>query len=89
MSLSFIDDLGFLASGNSIQKIAITLEKMGETVIKWELSNVVTYDIAKTEAILFSPTWSKKVNKETSEIQLTIGEEEIMFNNQATQWLGI
>ncbi len=58
---------------------------MGETVRKWELSNAVTYEIAKTEAILFSPTWSKKVNKETSEIRLIIGKDVIKFNNQATQ----
>lgn len=43
--------------------------------------NIVTYDIAKMEAILFLPTWSKKVNKETLEIQLIIGEEGIKFNN--------
>ena len=89
MLLSFMDDLSFLASGNSIQEVATTLEKTGETVIKLGLPNAVTYDIAKTEAILFSPTRSKKVNKETSEILLTIGEEEIKFNNQAIRWLGI
>lgn len=52
-SLLFMDNLGFLASGNFIQEIATTLEKMGKIVIKWGLANVVTYDIAKMEAILF------------------------------------
>lgn len=84
-----MDDLGFLTSGNSIQEVATTLEITGETVIRWGLANAVTYNIAKTEAILFSPTRSKKVNKETAEIRLTIGKEEIKFNNQATRWLGI
>lgn len=76
-----MNDLGFLASGNLIQEVATILKKMGETVIRWGFTNAVTYDIAKTEAILFSPTRSKKVNKETSEIRLIIGEKEIKFNN--------
>ena len=48
------------------------------------MSNIVIYDIAKMEAILFLSTWNKKVNKEIEKIQLIIGEEEIKFNNQVT-----
>ena len=29
-----MDNLGFLASGNSIQEVATTLEKTGKTIIK-------------------------------------------------------
>ncbi len=54
--LSFMDDLEFLANGNSLQEVAVSLEKMRETVLRWTLSNAVTYDIAKTEAILFCQT---------------------------------
>ena len=34
MSLSFIDDLGFLASGSSLKEVGKALEKFAETVIE-------------------------------------------------------
>lgn len=34
ISLFFMDDLEFLASGNSIQGVAISLKKMRKTVIR-------------------------------------------------------
>ncbi len=51
-----MDNLGFLANGNSIEKVAANLEKTRETVLRWGISNAVMYNIAKTEAILFSQT---------------------------------
>lgn len=73
-----------MANGNLIQEVATTLEKTSKTVIKWGLSNAISYDIAKTKAILFLPTRNKKVKQDISEIQLTIREQEIKFNNQLT-----
>ncbi len=52
--LSFVDDLGFLTAGNSVIEIKKTLEKAGKITLEWETRNAVTYDISKTEAILFS-----------------------------------
>lgn len=57
MSLSFVDDLGFIASGKSIKEISNTLEKVGKIVLKWGEENAVTYDTAITELIfIFSCT---------------------------------
>lgn len=56
MSISFMDDLGFLADGNSIREVAASLEKIRETVIRWRLLDPFTHHIANTEAILFSLT---------------------------------
>lgn len=89
VSVSFMDDLGFLASGNSIQEVANCLEKTGEAVLRWGLSNAVTYDIAKTEAILFSRARNKKAKEEMAATRLRFGEQEIKFNNKATRWLGV
>lgn len=89
ISLSFMNDLGFLASRNSFQEVASCLEKTGKAVLRWGFSNAVIYEIAKTEAILFSQTRSKKVKDEISAIRLTFGEQEIRFKNKATQWLGV
>lgn len=84
-----MDDLGFLASGDSIQEVAISLEKTGEAVLRWELANAVTFNIAKTEAILFSRARSKKVREEITNARLVLGGQEVKFNNTATRWLGI
>lgn len=76
VSLSFMDDLGFLVSGNSVT----SLVKTGEAVLKWGLSNAVTYDIAKTEAMLFSKARGKRVKKDIAAIRLVFGEQELKFN---------
>lgn len=70
----FDDDLELLVTGNSIQEVATSLEKIEEIVFRWRLSNTVTYDIAKTKAILFFRACSKKVKKEIAAIKLVFGE---------------
>ncbi len=64
ISVSFMDDLGFLVSGDSIQEVATSLKKIGEFIFRWGLANVVIFDIVKTEAISFSRACSKKVREE-------------------------
>lgn len=54
MSLPFVDDLEFIAYGHSTKDIVKALEKMAQTVVEWGNVNVVTYDIANTEAMIFS-----------------------------------
>ena len=41
MSLSFVDDLGFIASGYSVKETAKALEKVAQIVIQWGKSNAV------------------------------------------------
>lgn len=78
-----------MASGNSIQDVATRLEKIGETVLRWGLFNAVTYNIAKTEAILFSKAHSKKAKKKIAATKLVFGEQKVKFNDKATRWLGV
>ncbi len=65
------------------------MEKTGETVLRWGLSNAVTYDIAKTEAILFSKARGKKTKGEVANSKLVFGEQEVKFNDKATRLLGV
>lgn len=44
--LSFIDDLAFLAAGNSIIEIKKILEKAGKIPLDWGARNAVTYGIS-------------------------------------------
>ena len=88
-SLSFVDDLGLIASGNSVQEIAKTLETVATSVLRWGLTNAVTYDTSKTEAVLFSKSHCQRLNKQLRKTKIKIGNEKIMFNKGATRWLGI
>lgn len=54
MSLFFSNNLGFIASGYAIKDIVKALKKVAQTIIEWENANVVTCNIAKTKAIIFS-----------------------------------
>lgn len=89
LSLSFMDDLGFLVDGKSIHEIAANLEKIGEVLLRWGVSNAVTYDIAKIEAIFFSKSRKSRLKEEMSAKVLTFGGHNIKFNDRATRWLGI
>ncbi len=69
-SLSFVDDLGFIASGPSVKKIALTLENVAKTVLQWGKTNAVTYDTAKTEAIIFSKSHRQRLNAQIRETRI-------------------
>lgn len=88
-SLSHVDDVGFIASGNLVKELAKTLGQVAKVVLKWGQSNAVTYDIAKTKAVLFSKSRCQRLNKQIAEVQIKIGAEKIKSNKEATRWLGI
>ena len=89
MSLSFIDDLGFIASGHSVKEIVRTLEKVAQEVIKWGKQNAVTYDTSKTEAMLFSKSHRQRLSKQLREAKIKVDNKNIPFNKEATRWLGV
>ena len=60
---SFVDDLGFKASSSSVKKLVKILDKVAQTVLEWGVLNAVTYDTAKTEAVLFSQLHRQRLNK--------------------------
>ena len=89
MSLSFVDDLGFITLGTSVEKIAKALEKVGNLIVEWGKRNAVTYDTAKTELVLFSRARQRRLNQHLRETTVLVGGERIKFNKDATRWLGI
>ncbi len=88
-SLSFVDDLCFIATGFSVKELAKSLGQVAQVVLDWGKSNVVTYDIAKIEAVLFSKSHRQRINKQIAVVNIEIGTEKIKFNKEATRWLGI
>ena len=83
--LSFVDDLGFIASGTSVQEVSKTLETVASSVLRWGLTNAVTYDTSKTEAVLFFKSHRQQLNKQLQETKIQVGNEKIMFNKEATR----
>lgn len=88
-SLSFVDDLGFIAAGSLVKELAKTLGQVAQVVLDWRKSNTVTYDIAKTEAVLFSKSHRQRLKKQIAAVNIKIGAEKIKFNKVATRWLGV
>lgn len=87
--LSFVNDLGLIASGTPVKEIAKTLEKVRKIVLEWGEKNAVTYDTAKTELVLFSRARQRRLSQQLQETTVSIREERIKFNKEATRWLGI
>lgn len=82
--LSFVDDLGFIASGASVKEIVKIFEKMGKIVLEWGEKNTVTCDMAKTELVLFSRACRQRLNQQLRETTFLVGGERIKSNIEAT-----
>lgn len=52
-SLSFVNDLEFIASRILVKEIAQTLGVIAITILVWGLRNAVTYNMSKTVSVLF------------------------------------
>ena len=82
--MSFVDDLDFIAFRYSVKRLAKTFEEVAKVVLEWGKCNVVIYNIAKTEAMLFSQSHCHQLNKQIAEVNIKIGAENIQFNKKAT-----
>lgn len=60
---------------------------MGKIALDWVAHHAVTYDISKTEVILFSKAWNSKLWKQLSNTPLWLDDQSTFLNKKATQWL--
>ena len=84
-SLSFIDNLGFIAEGGSAKEVATTLEKVAAAVIEWGLQNAVSYNIDKIEAVLFTKAKPARLRDIIQRTKITVGPKTLSFNKEATR----
>lgn len=63
VSLSFVDNLGFIALEKLVREISKTLEKVEKTVLQLGEENAATYNTAKTELVLFSRVHQKRLHQ--------------------------
>ncbi len=89
-SLSFVNDLSFIASGgSSVKEIVKALKKVAKEVMEWGRLNAITYDTSKTEAVFFSKSRQQQLNKQLREAKIKVESEKVSFNKEATRWLGV
>ena len=88
-ALSFADDLGIVVSASSVAQACERLQQAGEAAIEWGVQNVVQFDAAKTEAILFTRKRGRQLRDQVQRAQITIEERRVQFSQEATRWLGI
>lgn len=69
-------------------KITKTLKKAGHIALEWGAKNAVTYDMSKTEAVLFSKARQQKLTR-LLETRLRVSGETLLFEKDATRWLGV
>ena len=81
--LSFTDDIDFLTSENTIEDIQKALTEAGDLAIKWDLINNVTFDIKKTEVILF--TKKTKIRRNINKFNIKIEDYVVKFNKKVTR----
>lgn len=86
-SLSFIDDVTWVARGKSVAEARVELKRTVRRAINWSRMNGVSFDVAKTETII-SPRNRRHCRDRTQE-RIPVGTHQVPFNTQATRWLGI
>jgi hypothetical protein len=87
--LSFVDDLGRVATGSDVNHVVSVLERCAARSIEWASRQGLPFDPAKTEAALFTRRRAHRKHlrpKLTAKIR--VASSVIRFNTQATRWLG-
>jgi len=88
--LSFVDDLGWVATGSDVTHVVTILERCAAKSIEWASRRGLQFDTAKTEAALFTRRrghWKHLRLKRTAKI--SVGNGIIRSNTQAIRWLGV
>jgi len=88
--LSFVDDLGWVATGSDVNQVVTILERCAAKSIEWASRRGLQFDTAKMEAALFSRRRGHKKHLQPKlTAKIMVGDGFIRFNRQATRWLGV
>jgi hypothetical protein len=88
--LSFVDDVGWVATGSDVSQVVRKLESCARESIDWAERRELEFDTAKTEAALVTRRRGHKKHlrpKLTAKIR--VGNGFVRFNKEATRWLGV
>ena len=88
--LSFVDHLGWVATGKDVNPVVRTLEACAAESIEWASRRDLQFDTAMTEAALFPcRRGHKKHLRPTLTAKIEVGDGFVRFNKEATRWLGV
>jgi len=88
--LCFVDDLGWVATGSGVNHVVSILERCTARSIKWASKRGLQFDMAKTEAALFTRRRGhRKHLRPTLTVKIRVSSGVIRINAQATRWLGV
>ena len=82
-ALSYIDDIALVVSITSLKKNIKILEKEVARLYKLRATNVIEFDLAKTELLYFS------MAKEAKSASLRLPNQEVVKPKELVKWLGI
>jgi ribonuclease HI len=85
--LSFVDDVCWTVRGRDVGEVTTKLEAAAKAAATWAKDNHVEFDIAKTEAVLFTRRRNDRLPRLAQRIK--VGRHEVRYNKDATRWLGI
>jgi len=87
---SFVDELGWVATGSNVNQVVTKLEQCAGIIIEWASRRGQPFDTAKTDAALFT---RRRGHKQHLQLKLTakirVGDSFIQFNKEATRRLGV
>jgi hypothetical protein len=88
--LSFVDDLGWVATGSDVNHVVSILERCTAKSIEWASRRGLQFDTAKTETALFTCRRGHRKHLRPKLIaKIRVGNESIQFNAQVTRRLGV
>jgi hypothetical protein len=83
--LSFVDNLGWVATGSNVNHVVSILERCAVSSIVWASRRGLQFDTAKMEAVLFTRRRGhRKYLRLTVTAKIRVGNESVRFNAQAT-----
>jgi hypothetical protein len=85
-NISFVDDIGLLARGNSVEEIARQLEEAGVLLVQLGMEYKVGFDEEKIEAVLF--TRGRKHTIAMKKARIKLPNFTCSFRKEVTRWLG-
>ena len=88
--LSFVDDLGWVATERDVNHVVSILERCAARSIEWVTRQGLQFDTAKTQAALFMRRRGHRSNLRPKLTEMIrVGSGVIRFNTQATRCLGV
>jgi len=88
--LSFVEDLGWIATRNDVNQVVRKIEACAVDSIEWASRQDLQFDTVKMEAALFT---RRRGHKQHLRLKLTakikVGDGFVRFINEATRWLGV